>query len=304
MRELCKELAQIITSEPENLKAWLLKTTGADEDSLALDCQGNLCWTKKGTGKRLLFLFCMQPMGGIVKTVQSNHCEVIAFTDADSKKIANTVCTFPSGATGILRENGENTGDLRLKPFEKVSVGDCFYALTNCECKAEKLYGCQASSIAILALAIACIKAYKDSEYTLNVAVVNVSASGAAKTVQVIDQIHPEGVLVCTTADADKGIDLDKGPGLVIKDGGFVAAQPILEKMKRAVADAGVDIQEFVGNIGDTLAQIYLASKTKQLAGIYLPVEEPGSGVEEMSVPDIEKTQKLLLKCAASFGII
>ena len=304
MRELCKELTQIVTSEPETLKAWLLKTTGVEEDSLILDCQGNLCWTKNGTGKHLLFLFCMHPIGGIVKTAQSEHCEVTTFTDTDSKKVEDIVCTSHSGATGILRENGEKTRNLRLKSFGKVSVGDCFYATPNFECEGEVLYSCQASSIAVLALAIACIKAYKDSEYALSVAVVNTSVSGSAKTVQIIDQIHPEGVLVCTTVDKEKGLDLNKGPGLVIKDGGFVAAQPILEKLKRTAADAGVGIQEFVGNTGNTLAQIYLASKTKELTALYLPVEEPGSRIEEMHVQDVEKTLKLLLKCAASFGII
>ena len=304
MRQLCKELTQIITSNPENLRSWLLKTTGVEEDSLVLDCQGNLRWTKNGQGKHLLFLFCIQPIGGIVKTVQSECCEVIAFTDAEPKKIADTACMSPSGITGILRENGEKTGSLRLKSFEEVFVGDCFYPLLNCECKDELLYGCQTGSIAIFALAIACMKAYKDSEYALSVAVVNTSASGTTKAVQIIDQIHPDRVLVCTTTDVDKGIDLDKGPGLVIKDGGFVAAQPILKKIKRTAADVGVDLQEFVGNTGNSLAQIYLASKTKELTALYLPVEESGSRVEEMRVQDVEKTQKLLLKCVASFGII
>ncbi len=267
-------------------------------EPMQMDESGNLFWEKDGTIDMGMLLFLATPTG--VRIKQENG-DVILLGDTKGERIADSVCVSQNGEIGILRMEAEK---LRLEPFETAEIGADCYLQPETNWKADKLYGTQVTTGVLLSYAVNAIRFLAQTEYRVKVAFVNETACGTEKSLEQIYRNEPKQLMVCTTAAADENFEIGKGAGILKKDGGCVIAQPVMEQICALAEEETISVQPFLGSTGQTLSKLYPALKSKKLAGIYLPVKEKGSRCALMDAKDVEKTQKLLLKCLQSFGII
>ncbi|MBQ2615092.1 MAG: hypothetical protein IJB80_07210 [Clostridia bacterium] len=267
-------------------------------ENIQMDESGNFFWEKDGTLDMGMLLFVATPAG--IRIKQENG-DVLLLGDAKGEKLLDSVCVSQKGAIGILRMEAEK---LHLEPFETIEPGVDCYLQPETNWKGDKLYGAQTATGVLLSYAVNAIRYLTQTEYRVKVAFVNETACGTEKSLEQIYRHEPKQLLVCAAASVDGNFAAGKGAGVLKKDGGCVIAQSVMEQISALAEEEGISVQPFLGSTGQTLSKLYPALKSNKFAGIYLPVKEKGSRCELMDAKDVEKTQKLLLKCLQSFDII
>ncbi len=274
----------------EGMKQWLIKQSGIDSDYQTDNV--SLVWNNDNHNCKTLLLFRLLPTAAMITKVEKDGCKANFLSDKNPENIKDAICNH-----GILRVQKE---EITFTPFGTLSVGDVCHVMPNLICKDNALYGAQISVLAQLELAANCLKKIKESSTTVSVAIVDETVGGVESVLRLIETQKPESLIICTPAKAEKEFSIGQGVGVGIKDGNWVAQRELRERMMNTENQS----QPFIGSTGTTLARCYIAVKSKQMMGFYLPVGMMGMNVEEICKNDMTMTQNLLLKCVETFDII
>ena len=294
------KLSKMLVSDKQVLKQWILEETGAKTEHLFFERQGSFLWSNSRAENATMILLRTQSDGVVVTQKKENGYLAIPLGKTKPENVSDFVCISPNGHKGTVLKSDP----LMVKSVSTFLPGERFLIQPSCECKGEMLYGRQASSVAMLQLAISLMKACCVTENPVTVAYVNESIAGTEETLRLIVTEKPERLVVCSAASEDAMFLQGNGPALVIKDGNGVVTAEFRKEMEDAAKECELALSYFIGKEDASFAKMYLAAKNNRYGGLYLAVKEKNSSLEEISFKDVEKTRTLLLKYLTNFAII
>ncbi len=253
------------------------------------DSAGNYHFIKPGNEEKIQIIFRITPTGVLVGKEEEGKCSVSIL--GDEKKLTESVLYQQQEPLGVLRREKE------CWFVEKINKNDDLFMKILTEkqeylCKDDKLYKNNLCELISLILADFIINNPGYSDKYIDFTVWNSSLTGENGLLAAVNSTNADKILFVSPANKDD-FSNESGPAIVLKDGNYILA----EEQHGWIKPLNEQGNFYVGKTDSAMEQLDIHLFDKKLLGIYLPISNFGSNVEKIYLPDLKKTQDLLLKC-------
>ena len=259
--------------------------------SVEVDSSQNYHFLKPGSGEKIQIIVRINPVGVLVgkKNEETYNVTILG----DEKKLTEAILYQQGNPVGVLRQEKEQW---IVKGFCDSESLFTEILVKNKEtfCKGNKLYSSELSEIFSLFLADKIVNGIIGCDKQIDFTVWNSSLSGENGLFHALNTSKADKILFLSLVDG-KDLTEDSGGLVVLKDGNYVLPQEQRDFAK-SISENG---DFYVGKTDNIIEKLALQLYDKKFLGIYIPVDQFGSTIEEISITNLKKTQDLLLKCIA-----
>lgn len=259
--------------------------------SVEVDSSQNYHFLKPGPGEKIQIIVRINPVGVLIgkKNEETYNATILG----DEKKLTEAILYQQSNPVGVLRQEKEQW---IVKSFYDSESLFTEILVKNKEtfCKGNKLYSSELGEVFSLFLADKIVNGIIGCDKHIDFTVWNSSLSGENGLFHALNTSKADKILFLSLVDG-KDLTEDSGGLVVFKDGNYVLPQEQRDFAK-SISENG---DFYVGKTDSIIEKLALQLYDKKFLGIYIPVDQFGSTIEEISITNLKKTQDLLLKCIA-----
>lgn len=241
----------------------------------------------------MLIVFRFKPFG-IMAEQSGKDVTGILLGGIEKEAAADSILYKNSDLCAVLRKKDDKL-IVSTNDETELNPGEILEPAHSAIIKGNRIYTSDVSAM-MLYLAIKCAESGRTA-----VALVNESSAGEGALSEIVRGIMPRMAVVVSAAAENEDFKIEKGVGIVIKDGCCVVHEKTVEKLNEAGSG---DTQYYIGKTDTGLERLSISAVMEKFCGIYVAAAGIGTRVCELSVKDVEKTQNFLLKISDIFDII
>lgn len=291
------DLQKILTFD--EIKNELFKLCEETDCEMSIDGSDNIIIHKSGSGRRIVFPFICGLNQIIITSAEKNKADFRTVNSDYAESLGDREVFFNDESIGIIRnENNENkeksVSKIELWEDNTVKTGDVCFLKTDVMCKGDKLYGFSLTPVISMKIIQNVLTNFNDS---VNDTYFTVSFYRDFAVTYPKD-IKPEEAYPVICAKTDKNFVIDKGCGILIKDGCHITRESVISRLSEMAEKKKITVQNFIGKSSPIPERLSVCGGGIVTGGLYLPVSHMGSGCEIVSDSDINSIVMMIKSIA------